>query len=67
MAVEKLLIIVRARRPQIAEWVISTWLASQHNLYSYVERMKKGVWEADHISTVDDSVGRRMYAMAVFS
>ncbi|KAI0128677.1 D-isomer specific 2-hydroxyacid dehydrogenase [Xylariales sp. AK1849] len=45
--------------PQIAEWVIATYLASQHYLPKYLEQMKDGNWE--RVTTgVDDAVSGRV-------
>ncbi|KAL3426335.1 2-hydroxyacid dehydrogenase [Phlyctema vagabunda] len=47
--------------PQIAEWVISTWLAFQHHIPRYLDFMKVGEWEATpYEEDVEDSVGLRM-------
>ncbi|KAI0393593.1 D-isomer specific 2-hydroxyacid dehydrogenase [Xylariaceae sp. FL0594] len=47
--------------PPIAEWVICTYLAHQHQIPRYLENMKEGNWErvGDHMST-DDAVSKRV-------
>ncbi|KAH8673711.1 glyoxylate reductase [Xylariales sp. PMI_506] len=44
--------------PQIAEWVVTTFLASQHHLPYYLDNQKKGKWERS--GTVQDGVGARV-------
>ncbi|KKY30052.1 putative 2-hydroxyacid dehydrogenase [Diaporthe ampelina] len=46
--------------PQIAEWVIGSWLSFQHHFVRYHEQMKTGYWEPMFKSTVEDSAGARM-------
>ncbi|KUI73814.1 D-2-hydroxyacid dehydrogenase [Cytospora mali] len=46
--------------PQIAEWVIGSWLSFQHHFARYHEQMKIGYWEPMFKSTVKDSAGARM-------
>ncbi|ROW04911.1 hypothetical protein VPNG_07047 [Cytospora leucostoma] len=46
--------------PQIAEWVIGSWLSFQHHFVRYHEQMKAGYWEPMFKSTVEDSAGARM-------
>ncbi|PWI70112.1 hypothetical protein PCL_00256 [Purpureocillium lilacinum] len=47
--------------PQIAEWVMASWLASEHHFDIYKQQQLQGSWSArvaDH--PVTDSMGRRM-------
>ncbi|KAI8312624.1 D-2-hydroxyacid dehydrogenase [Colletotrichum sp. SAR11_240] len=46
--------------PQIAEWVIGSWLASQHHFLRYAENQKQGFWEGPMAVDFEDSVGLRM-------
>ncbi|KAF5490383.1 D-2-hydroxyacid dehydrogenase [Colletotrichum fructicola] len=46
--------------PQIAEWVIGSWLASQHHFLRYSENQKQGFWEGPMAVDFEDSVGLRM-------
>ncbi|ROW02540.1 hypothetical protein VMCG_06152 [Cytospora schulzeri] len=46
--------------PQIAEWVIGSWLSFQHHFARYHEQMKVGYWEPMFKSTVKDYAGARM-------
>ncbi|TDZ33049.1 D-2-hydroxyacid dehydrogenase [Colletotrichum spinosum] len=46
--------------PQIAEWVIGSWLASQHHFQRYTENQKQGFWEGPMAVDFEDSVGLRM-------
>ncbi|RDW77295.1 hypothetical protein BP6252_05348 [Coleophoma cylindrospora] len=48
--------------PQIAEWVIASWLYFQHNFPRYINLMQTQEWKAGYDSTipVEDSVGLRM-------
>lgn len=46
--------------PQIAEWVIGSWLSFQHHFARYHEQMKVGYWEPMFKPTVKDSAGARM-------
>ncbi|WQF86941.1 Putative D-isomer specific 2-hydroxyacid dehydrogenase, NAD-binding domain-containing protein [Colletotrichum destructivum] len=46
--------------PQIAEWVIGTWLSSQHHFLRYANNMKEGFWESPLAVEVEDSVNLRM-------
>ncbi|EFQ33579.1 D-isomer specific 2-hydroxyacid dehydrogenase [Colletotrichum graminicola] len=46
--------------PQIAEWVIGTWLSSQHHFQRYADNMKEGFWEGAEAVDIEDSVGLRM-------
>ncbi|TQN66383.1 D-2-hydroxyacid dehydrogenase, partial [Colletotrichum shisoi] len=46
--------------PQIAEWVIGTWLSSQHHFLRYANNMKEGFWESPLAAEVEDSVNLRM-------
>ncbi|KAK1983944.1 D-isomer specific 2-hydroxyacid dehydrogenase [Colletotrichum cereale] len=48
--------------PQIAEWVISTWLSSQHHFLRYASNMKEGFWESASAVDVEDSLGLRIAA-----
>ncbi|KAI1849956.1 hypothetical protein JX266_004335 [Neoarthrinium moseri] len=49
-----------AHAPQIAEWVIASWLSHQHHFTRYAEQMKTGQWEPPTRSTVQDSTAARM-------
>jgi hypothetical protein len=55
-----LTVFIRVCRPQIAEWVISSWLSHTHHLRKYAEDMKTGRWENSYESPVTDSVGATM-------
>lgn len=46
--------------PQIAEWVIGTWLSHQHHFSRYEAQMKRGYWEPTYASKVEDSTATRM-------
>ncbi|KAH7311315.1 D-isomer specific 2-hydroxyacid dehydrogenase [Stachybotrys elegans] len=46
--------------PQIAEWVIGSWLSFSHHFAKYAQDMKTGTWEAYNDSPVTDSLGARM-------
>ncbi|KAI1073474.1 hypothetical protein F5B20DRAFT_566983 [Whalleya microplaca] len=46
--------------PQIAEWVIGTWLSHQHNFMRHAADMKTGHWSSPFVSHVQDSAGLRM-------
>ncbi|KAK7736971.1 hypothetical protein SLS53_006726 [Cytospora paraplurivora] len=47
--------------PQIAEWVMGTWLAHGHSFHRYYDLKKKGEWETWHGSPqVQDSPGQRI-------
>ncbi|KAK1498932.1 D-isomer specific 2-hydroxyacid dehydrogenase [Colletotrichum cuscutae] len=46
--------------PQIAEWVIGSWLAHQHHFQRYHNHMKEGFWEGPMEVDFEDSVGLRM-------
>ncbi|GKT42922.1 D-2-hydroxyacid dehydrogenase [Colletotrichum spaethianum] len=46
--------------PQIAEWVIGTWLSSQHHFLRYAENMKEGLWDTSIAANTEDSVSLRM-------
>lgn len=47
--------------PQIAEWVICTFLAHQHEIPMYLEGQKRGDWmQPETDEDVEDSVGLRM-------
>ncbi|KAF6825797.1 2-hydroxyacid dehydrogenase [Colletotrichum musicola] len=46
--------------PQIAEWVIGSWLSSQHHFLRYAENQKQGFWEGPMAVDFEDSVGLRM-------
>jgi phosphoglycerate dehydrogenase-like enzyme len=50
-------------RPQIAEWVIGTWLSHVHSLNRYARDQLNEVWKplVDFNAFGTDSVGRRMY------
>ncbi|OLN81915.1 D-2-hydroxyacid dehydrogenase 1 [Colletotrichum chlorophyti] len=48
--------------PQIAEWVIGTWLSSQHHFPRYAANQREGFWESPMAVNVEDSVGLRMQA-----
>lgn len=48
-------------RPQIAEWVIGSWLSSQHHFLRYAENQKQGFWEGPMAVDFEDSVGLRMF------
>ncbi|KAL8342964.1 hypothetical protein RB598_004361 [Gaeumannomyces tritici] len=45
--------------PQISEWIISTFLSSEHHLPRYIEKQKEGKWDPSY-DGVDDAVGRRV-------
>ncbi|KAI1491564.1 D-isomer specific 2-hydroxyacid dehydrogenase [Biscogniauxia mediterranea] len=49
-----------AHAPQIAEWVIGTWLSHQHHFLKYVSFMSSGTWPNIFEDTVEDSPGLRM-------
>lgn len=46
--------------PQIAEWVIGTWLASQHSFSKFAENQQRSRWDTLPSVKVEDSVGLRM-------
>ncbi|KAH9908496.1 D-isomer specific 2-hydroxyacid dehydrogenase [Xylariomycetidae sp. FL2044] len=46
--------------PQIAEWVIGSWLSFQHHFPMYQERMSLGQWDVPLGNPVQDSPGLRM-------
>ncbi|KAI0841432.1 D-isomer specific 2-hydroxyacid dehydrogenase [Hypoxylon sp. FL0890] len=46
--------------PQIAEWVIGTWLSHQHKFPHYTENMKTGLWESPFGADIQDSTRRRV-------
>ncbi|KUI65420.1 D-2-hydroxyacid dehydrogenase [Cytospora mali] len=47
--------------PEIAEWVMGTWLAHGHHLYEYHDLQKKGEWETwSGTPRVQDSHGQRI-------
>ncbi|KAJ0166594.1 Uncharacterized protein CTA2_6657 [Colletotrichum tanaceti] len=48
--------------PQIAEWVIGTWLSSQHHFLRYANNMKEGFWESSLAVEVEDSLNLRIPA-----
>lgn len=48
------------RSPQIAEWVIGSYLSHQHHFARYTEQMKTGIWEPPTASTVQDCTVARM-------
>ncbi|KAI1844912.1 hypothetical protein JX265_009538 [Neoarthrinium moseri] len=45
--------------PQIAEWVITTYLASQHHIPDYLELQNRGTWKRLD-ANVQDGVGARV-------
>lgn len=49
-------------RPQIAEWVIGTWLSHVHSLNRYASDVRSETWDPllNFHSFGTDSVGRRM-------
>ncbi|KIX02708.1 uncharacterized protein Z518_08650 [Rhinocladiella mackenziei CBS 650.93] len=49
-----------AHPPQIAEWVIGTWLSHQHQFGKYGDYMKKSYWEPAYQASFEDSSGLRM-------
>ncbi|KIW47949.1 uncharacterized protein PV06_00597 [Exophiala oligosperma] len=49
-----------AHPPQIAEWVIGSWLSHQHQFLKFSNYMKEGYWEPLFQSTFQDSWGLRM-------
>lgn len=46
--------------PQIAEWVIGSYLSHQHHFKRYTESMKTGLWESPFATTVQDCTAARM-------
>ena len=49
--------------PQIAEWVIGTWISFQHHFMKYAEYQRRGLWPSNlerATSFVDDSTKSRM-------
>ncbi|KAK7749086.1 hypothetical protein SLS62_008481 [Diatrype stigma] len=47
--------------PQIAEWVIATYLTFQHRLLHYYEKQKEGYWDRDtHDLDTVDAVSQRV-------
>jgi lactate dehydrogenase-like 2-hydroxyacid dehydrogenase len=46
--------------PQIAEWVIGSWLSFQHRFSRYTKHMLEGYWEPPYKSEAEDSLGMRM-------
>ncbi|KAH7127327.1 putative 2-hydroxyacid dehydrogenase [Dactylonectria macrodidyma] len=46
--------------PQIAEWVMGTWLMSQRQFLRYQKQMDDQFWEPSTIPIVEDSYGLRM-------
>ncbi|EXJ78324.1 hypothetical protein A1O3_09485 [Capronia epimyces CBS 606.96] len=49
-----------AHPPQIAEWVIGSWLSHQHQFDKYRAYMTDGYWEPAYQVRVQDSSGLRM-------
>ncbi|EXJ88353.1 hypothetical protein A1O1_05283 [Capronia coronata CBS 617.96] len=49
-----------AHPPQIAEWVIGSWLSHQHQFPKFRDYMKDGYWEPPYQTRVQDSPGLRM-------
>lgn len=49
-----------AHAPQIAEWVIGSYLSHQHHFIRYNEQMRSGHWESPMASTVQDCTVARM-------
>ncbi|CAJ2513996.1 Uu.00g021150.m01.CDS01 [Anthostomella pinea] len=49
-----------AHAPQIAEWVIGTWLSHGHKFQRYASLMETGKWEQSFDVRVQDSPGLRM-------
>lgn len=47
-------------RPQIAEWVIGTWLSHEHHFQVYAEQQKQELWRPRLEMEVNVSTGRRM-------
>ena len=49
--------------PQIAEWVIGTWIAHQHRFFQYMDQQRNCYWSSPHeraTAYVEDSPGLRM-------
>ncbi|KAF7548636.1 hypothetical protein G7Z17_g6944 [Cylindrodendrum hubeiense] len=46
--------------PQIAEWVIGTWLSHEHHFQVYAEQQKQELWRPRLEMQVNVSTGRRM-------
>lgn len=46
--------------PQIAEWVIGSYLSHQHHFNRYTQSMKTGLWEPPFATTVQDCTIARM-------
>ncbi|KAK4195431.1 putative 2-hydroxyacid dehydrogenase [Triangularia verruculosa] len=46
--------------PQIAEWVIGTWLMANHKFINYAEEQKKATWNRMSSLHIEDSPGLRM-------
>ncbi|KAE8143853.1 hypothetical protein BDV38DRAFT_266976 [Aspergillus pseudotamarii] len=45
--------------PQIAEWVMSTWIMRNHNILRHIESQREGTWSVVRAET-RDSAGMRM-------
>ncbi|CAM1505824.1 Fc.00g114610.m01.CDS01 [Cosmosporella sp. VM-42] len=45
--------------PQISEWVITTFLAFQHHIYTYRDYQKQAKWDRN-IESTEDSYGKRV-------
>lgn len=46
--------------PQIAEWVVGTWLRFQHSFPKYEQLQAQGAWEPAYAGSVEDSVGLKV-------
>lgn len=51
---------LRDDRPQIAEWVIASYLMHEHNFLVYADQQKEEYWRARIEKDVEVSTGRRM-------
>ncbi|KAK3290512.1 uncharacterized protein B0H64DRAFT_368559 [Chaetomium fimeti] len=44
--------------PQISEWIISTYLAFEHRLPTYLDRQKQAHWDNSGMLNIDDSANK---------
>ncbi|KAL2163924.1 hypothetical protein VTH06DRAFT_3136 [Thermothelomyces fergusii] len=44
--------------PQISEWIISTYLAFEHRLPTYLEHQKQGRWNRGDMGTIEDATDK---------
>ncbi|KAH9899028.1 hypothetical protein F4778DRAFT_741944 [Xylariomycetidae sp. FL2044] len=46
--------------PQIAEWIVCTFLAFQHRIPHFLDNMREGKWERSWDDSAQDAVGQRV-------